>query len=30
MHSGMSIKAKTLRAIIADLKISVEEFSELL
>jgi len=30
MHSGVVIKRKTLRAIIEDLKLSVEEFSNLL
>ncbi len=30
MHSGVTIKRKTLRAIIDDLKLSVEEFSNLL
>lgn len=30
MHSGVTIKRKTLRGIIEDLKLSVEEFSNLL
>lgn len=30
MHSGVAIKRKTLRSIIDDLKLSVEEFSSLL
>jgi predicted RNA binding protein YcfA (HicA-like mRNA interferase family) len=30
MHSGVAIKRKTLRAIIDDLKLSVEEFANLL
>jgi len=30
MHSGVAIKRKTLRGIIEDLKLSVEEFSNLL
>lgn len=30
MHAGVAIKPKTLRAIIADTKITVERFTELL
>jgi len=30
MHSGAAIKRKTLRSIIDDLKLNVEEFSSLL
>lgn len=30
MHSGVTLKPKTLRAIIQDLKLTVDEFSELL
>jgi predicted RNA binding protein YcfA (HicA-like mRNA interferase family) len=30
VHGGVSIKRKTLRSIIDDLKVSVEEFSDLL
>ncbi len=30
MHAGVTLKHKTLRAIIEDLKISVEQFRELL
>jgi predicted RNA binding protein YcfA (HicA-like mRNA interferase family) len=30
MHSGVSLKPKTLRGIIEDLKLSVEEFQKLL
>jgi hypothetical protein len=30
MHSGQDLKLKTLRGIVADLGISVEEFRELL
>lgn len=29
MHSGVTIKPKTLRAIIHDMKLTVEEFAEL-
>jgi len=30
MHSGMAIKRKTLRGIVEDLKLTIEEFAELL
>ena len=30
MHSGVAIKRKTMRGIIEDLKLSLEEFSDLL
>lgn len=30
MHAGVAIKPKTLRAIIADMKITIERFTELL